>query len=59
MAKKTPTPRIPGSVCDVIYRPWITLPNGTKLYAKQFGKKVFRIPITEDQAANYRAKQAG
>ena len=33
----------------VIYRPYITLKNGKRIYAKWYGKKAFKIevPITE------------
>lgn len=30
---------------DYIYRPWVTRPDGTKIYAKHYGKKAFRIPV--------------
>lgn len=29
----------------LIFRPWITLKNGKKLYASQFGKRVFPILV--------------
>ena len=29
----------------VIFRPWITLPNGERLYAKTLGKRAFPIPV--------------
>lgn len=32
-----------------IFRPYITLRNGTRLYAKDFGHKAFRIPVYMDQ----------
>jgi hypothetical protein len=28
-----------------IFRPWRTLPDGTKLWAKDYGLKAWRIPI--------------
>jgi len=31
---------------DIIFRPWITLKNGKRLYAYQFGKKAFPIKVT-------------
>lgn len=31
-----------------IYRPYITLKDGTKLWAKSKGKRAFRIPIEDD-----------
>ena len=37
----------------VIYRPWITLKNGTRIYAKNYGKKVFRIVISPEEKENY------
>jgi hypothetical protein len=30
---------------EVIYRPWITLKNGRRLYAHQVGKKAFPIKV--------------
>lgn len=30
-----------------IYRPWITLPDGTRIYAKNYGKRAFRIPVDD------------
>ena len=32
-----------------IYRPWITRPDGSRIYAKQYGKKAFRIPVDSDK----------
>jgi len=29
----------------IIFRPWITLKNGKRLYARQFGKKAFPIKV--------------
>lgn len=37
----------------VIYRPWITLKNGTRIYAKNYGKKVFRLVINPEEKDNY------
>lgn len=31
----------------LIFRPWITLPNGARLYASQVGKRVFPILVDE------------
>lgn len=31
-----------------IYRPYITLPNGTVIWAKTYGKRAFRIPVGDD-----------
>jgi len=31
----------------IIYRPWITLRNGIRLYAKNCGKRVFRFEVEE------------
>lgn len=28
-----------------IFRPYITLKNGVRIYAKQRGKKAFKIPV--------------
>ncbi len=36
------------TVVDYIFRPWITKKDGTRIYAKQYGKKVFRIPVYDD-----------
>jgi hypothetical protein len=30
---------------EYIYRPYITQPDGTKLYASQFGKRAFRLCV--------------
>lgn len=30
-----------------IFRTWITLKNGEKIYAKDYGKKAFRIPVND------------
>lgn len=35
-----------------IYRPWIRLKDGTILYAKSYGKKVFKIPISDPKDDN-------
>ena len=32
-----------------IFRPYITLKNGQRLYAWQRGKKAFRIPVKESE----------
>jgi len=34
-----------------IFRPWITLPDGRKLYARNYGKKAFKIPVNENPKA--------
>jgi hypothetical protein len=34
-----------------IYRPWITLPDGSRIYAKNYGKRAFRIPVEDDRDA--------
>lgn len=31
-----------------IYRPWITLPNGQRIFAKNYGKRVFRIRLDRE-----------
>lgn len=28
-----------------IFRPWITTKDGEKIYAKDYGKRAFRIPV--------------
>lgn len=44
MAKKEKTIKIDNSeVIEYIYTPYITR-NGVSIYAKQYGKKVFKIP---------------
>jgi hypothetical protein len=30
-----------------VFRPYITLPNGTTIYARNYGKRAFKIPIKE------------
>jgi len=42
--QKNPAPK----EFKVIYRPWITLKNGKRLYASQIGKRAFRllVPVT-------------
>lgn len=32
-----------------VFRPWRTLKDGTRLYAKNYGKKAWRIPVYEDE----------
>lgn len=32
---------------QMVFRPYITLKNGQRLYAKQFGKKAFCFPCRE------------
>lgn len=45
MAEATPkTPAEPG----YIYRPYITRPDGTVIWAKNYGKKAFKIPIADN-----------
>lgn len=36
------------STVTYIFRSYITLRNGTRLYAKSFGYKAFRIPVYAD-----------
>lgn len=31
-----------------IYRPWVTQKDGTKKWARDYGKKAWRIPVYED-----------
>jgi hypothetical protein len=31
-----------------VFRPWITLKNGTRLYAGQYGKKAFKLLVPDD-----------
>jgi hypothetical protein len=31
-----------------IFRPWITLPNGTVLVAKHYGLRAFKIPVADN-----------
>lgn len=37
-----------GEGVSYIYRASILLPNGTRIYAKQFGKRAFKIPVSPD-----------
>jgi hypothetical protein len=30
---------------QLVFRPWITLKNGTKLFARQFGKRAFPLVV--------------
>lgn len=32
-----------------IFRPWITTKDGTRIYAKNYGKKAFRIWVDSDK----------
>ena len=34
-----------GNVIEYIYRPYITLKNGDRIYARRYGKRAFRIPV--------------
>ena len=34
---------------ELVFTPYITLKNGHRLYARQFGKKVFCFPRKESQ----------
>lgn len=36
----------------MVYTPYITLKNGRRLYASQFGKKVFCFPRTKSKKTN-------
>ena len=31
-----------------VYRSSIRLPNGRRIYAKQYGKRAFKIPVRDD-----------
>ncbi|MGN0408909.1 MAG: hypothetical protein ACI4E3_00730 [Candidatus Fimousia sp.] len=33
--------------CELVFTPYITLKNGHRLYARQFGKKAFCFPRKE------------
>lgn len=35
-----------------IFTAYRTLPDGRRIYAKQYGKKAFRIPVTKDKSKN-------
>ena len=35
----------------VIYRPFITLRDGRRIYARDYGRKAFAIPAKEEKAA--------
>ncbi len=45
---KTTSPKTPDSDVGFIYRPYITLPNGTVIWARNYGKRAFKIPISAD-----------
>lgn len=32
-----------------IFRPYITLPNGTVIWARNYGIRAFRIPVTDSE----------
>lgn len=32
---------------DVVYRPWITLPNGKRIFARNYGLRAFPIPVKD------------
>jgi hypothetical protein len=40
----------PDDDCEVIYRPWITLKNGKRIYAAVYGLKAFRLVISKLKA---------
>lgn len=48
MARKTPrakpVPPTPPEEQEFLFRPWITLRDGRRIYAKEVGKLAFRIP---------------
>ncbi len=41
-----PSKKRPG---NVIFRPYITLPDGRVIYAKDYGKKAFPIPVAKGE----------
>jgi hypothetical protein len=43
VSKRKPTKRDPPS--GFIFRPYITLPNGRVIYAKNYGLKAFKIAV--------------
>ena len=43
-----PSKAAPAAEPKYIYRPYITLPDGTKIWAKKYGKKAFRIPVADN-----------
>jgi hypothetical protein len=43
---------VPVKKAIVIFRTTITLKDGTKLSAKDYGKKAFRIVLTNDKKAS-------
>jgi hypothetical protein len=45
-ACKPPREIPPGK--KLIFRPWITLPNGSRLYAWQVGKRVFPLIVDDE-----------
>lgn len=38
-------PKPPDEGQQFIFRPYITLPDGTVIWARKYGKKAFRIPV--------------
>lgn len=42
---------------DVIFSPYITLKNGRRIYARQYGKKAFCFPRRTDEDAKTSQKQ--
>ena len=45
-SEKPPSDSEPPGEPTYIFRPWRRLPDGTVLWAKQFGKKAWRIPVS-------------
>jgi len=44
MARRAKQKEVPEG-CRVIFRPWITLRNGRRRYAREYGLKAFRLVI--------------
>lgn len=43
---KPPADPVPEATETFIFRPWRKLPDGTILWAKNFGKKAWKIPVS-------------
>jgi len=42
----------PSSTAGYIFRPYITLPNGTTIWAKNYGLRAFKIPVADNDNAS-------
>jgi len=46
---------VPDSSETYIFRPWRRLPDGTILWAKNFGKKAWKIPVSTNENKDKKA----